>query len=203
MKARTCPGYECAAGAHSQVRHILIILQISLRLSASAVRGIQNGHTEPFQMPTGDTLRFDFRVLFTGVGPPARFTALRHDFRAGLADVRLSAGKKTKFLNRGQEHEWWWKFSLEGSEQKETRSDLFSCTWKMLDVPLNLYHPRCHSALHTPQPGGVSPELCFVECEPRTCELCVMHREQIAKSLRHNFGLLHRAGKAKCDFSHN
>lgn len=153
MKARTCPGYECAAGAHSQVRHILIILQISLRLSASAVRGIQNGHTEPFQMPTGDTLRFDFRVLFTGVGPPARFTALRHDFRAGLADVRLSAGKKTKFLNRGQEHEWWWKFSLEGSEQKETRSDLFSCTWKMLDVPLNLYHPRCHSALHTPQPG--------------------------------------------------
>lgn len=143
MKARTCPGYECAAGAHSQVRHILIILQISLRLSASAVRGIQNGHTEPFQMPTGDTLRFDFRVLFTGVGPLARFTALRHDFRAGLADVRLSAGKKT------------------------------------------------------------SPELCFVECEPRTCELCVMHREQIAKSLRHNFGLLHRAGKAKCDFSHH
>lgn len=51
--------------------------------------------------------------------------------------------------------------------------------------------------------GGVSPELCFVECEPRTCELCVMHREQIAKSLRHNFGLLHRAGKAECDFSHH
>lgn len=122
-----------------------------------------------------------------------------------LADVRLSAGKKTKFLNRGQEHEWWWKFSLEGSEQKETRSDLFSCTCKMLDVPLNLYHPRCHSALHTPQPGegGVSPELCFVEREPRTCKLCVMHREQIAKSPRHNFGLLHRAGKAKCDFSHH
>lgn len=158
MKARTCPGYKCAAGGYSQgfknpSQSSLLILALHFTFSSSYKFLL--GHTEPFQMHTGDTLRFDFRVLFTGVDPPARFTALRYDFRAELADVRLSAGKKTKFLNRGQEHEWWWKFSLEGSEQRRLALTCLAAPGRCLTFPwIFIIHAATLLCTHHSLGGG-------------------------------------------------